>query len=237
MSGLAIARSDAPLSKADEARQLIAEIRDDLRQGVEKFYRVGVKLKRIQDHELWKELGYKFFKELLKEELDMSEVHAYRLISAAELRPKLPDLPNGLVDGRNEWSERAVRELLRLETVRDQQRVAGKIRTYLVHNSKEKLTAKLVKKFVDEDMGPKPKKKLRPPKQGEGNLHIYLEQYARDIEAWQQRLQDVPQGGWDLLCEDLPQPIDDLIATLKSFASYLESTKANAKSASRPARR
>jgi hypothetical protein len=154
---ITVSRNDAPLSKADQARALIAEIRDDLQQGFEKFYNAGMKLKQIQAHELWKDLGYASFKDCLRQELDMSKSRAYQLLAAAELRPKLPQLPESTNCGLGrEWSEGTVRELLRLETRHDQVRVAGKIRAHLEHNPKEKLTAKLTREFVDKDKGHKP---------------------------------------------------------------------------------
>jgi hypothetical protein len=135
--------SELALPKTDEARRLIDEIREELRQGFERFYHAGMKLKHLRDHGLWKPIGYKSFKKMLKREFDWSEGRASQLIAAADLRARLPDFTNGKVGHRHEWSERTLRELLKVPEPRDQIRMANKISKHLEKSPDEKLTAKL----------------------------------------------------------------------------------------------
>jgi hypothetical protein len=219
---MTLSRDNGAVTSPEQAKALADEIRDEIRQGFERFYHLGMKLKRWRATEAWKQLGYKSFGESIRPEFDFTARHACNTIAAAEIRPDLPEVgTTGSQTSVNVWTERSVRELLRLETKSDQKRVAGKVKTWLGHNPKERFSAALVKKFVDADKGPPPKKKIRPPKQGEGNVQYFLETYARDIETWMERLQVVDQGGWKLLRENEPQAISDLIKACESLATFM----------------
>lgn len=212
--------------KKDRARMLTEEIRAEIQQSFENFYHVGMKLKQVQ----WKYLGYKSLNEYMRKEFDMSGRQAYRLIAAAELRPKLPELTYRSTDQRSGWTETHLRELLRLETQQDQIRVARKVCQYLEKNPDEKVTAKLVKRFVDGWKAPKPPKKKKAVK-GEGNVHNILMKWVYQMEDWCNDLKDIPKEGWTLLREQHPDVVKSFTGACDSLANFAREVNTNASNA------
>jgi hypothetical protein len=115
MSALSIAQVDQSLSSADEFRASIAKIHQHAARVLEEFHVIGMELKRLRDHELWKHGGYASFAEMVHREFNWKKTYAYYLIRDAELRPHLPEFTI-VNNGRPQrWTEGSVRELLRLE--------------------------------------------------------------------------------------------------------------------------
>lgn len=224
MSGVQV-NGEAAISRKEKALALLDKIRAELHRSYESFYHVGMMLRDLE----WDVLGYRTFKECLREELQMSYRHARQLITAAELRPKLPECSIEHSGEKVTWSESTVRQLLRLETQRDQVRVARKVVQYVEKNPGEKFTAKLVKTFVDQEKAPKPLKE-KPVKQGEGNLHVILMRYVYQMEEWCGTLnKNVPKEGWILLRDKQPEVVERFIAVCESLASFVREVKTNEK--------
>ena len=213
------------ISREAEARALTEEIRADLHQSYESFYHVGMKLRKVE----WDQLGYKSFREYLREEFDITEGYAARLVDAAKLRPKLPDLDNCQADQKPVWSESKVRPLLTLHTPQDQVRVARKVAQHVEKHPDVKFTAKVVKTFVDEEKTPKPPKE-KPVKEGESNVHRILMRWTYQMEEWHGLLiKDIPTEGWILLREEQPEVVKRFIAACDSLANLAKEMKGNAK--------
>ena len=66
-----------------------------VRQGLAVFYRVGEALAEIRDRQLYKQHGYKDFREYLKEKWNMGKSQAYRLIDSNEVIKNLESVPHG----------------------------------------------------------------------------------------------------------------------------------------------
>ena len=66
-----------------------------VRQGLAVFYRVGEALAKIRDRQLYKQHGYKDFREYLKEKWNMGKSQAYRLIDSNEVIKNLESVPHG----------------------------------------------------------------------------------------------------------------------------------------------
>ena len=225
MSTVLVAADDrAVVSRQERARTLTEEIRAEIEQSFESFYHVGIKLRNVE----WRFLGYLSFKEYLREELEITPTHAYRLMDAAELRPKLPESPIGH-SANGAWTETKVRELLRLETPQDQVRVSRKICQHLEKNPDEKFTAKLVRKFVEEEKAPKPKRQKRAI-EGEGNLHKILMRWIYQMQEWRESLmKNVPKEGWELLREQQPEVMKRFIAECDSWTDLAREVETNGK--------
>src|SRR5262245_22212124 len=87
-------------SHREEAQRLVTEIR----QGLEEFYRTGMKLLRLSEPELYGALGYATFEGCCKAEFEWTRQHAYRLIRAAEYRAVLPDVTAAVTSDGASWS-------------------------------------------------------------------------------------------------------------------------------------
>ena len=134
---------------------------------MEEFYHTGQKLKEIRDQNLYLEDGFKTWDEYCLKRWEWNRSHVHRLITASEYREKLPTLPSG----QHDWSERSVRELTRIPDKKQAARVAVKVVKEIEKND-GKLTANVVKKFVDDDLGVKPKPRPKPI--NNSNLHKHL---------------------------------------------------------------
>ena len=120
----------------------------------ESIFEAGAVLAEIKSGEVWKQAGCKSWNDYCKSgRVVCSRQHADRLIAAHNIKGSIADAPTGAT-----WSERAVRELVRLmdpkipETANH--REVARISKNVVKRIEggELLTAKLVKKVAEEDL-------------------------------------------------------------------------------------
>jgi hypothetical protein len=193
-----------PLSRKEHLHILENEIRE----GMEVFYHVGMKLKRIRDDELYKEDGFGTWEEYCRVRWDWSRPYVQRLITASEYRHVIPSVPSGHTsngEGKNlDWSERSIRELTRIPDKSGAARVAKKV---IEKAEKEgaKLTSTFVRKVVDEELGvkrgPQPPPEP-PPEDPQGNFHSYLRECFWDIRKIKEALQPIDQDAWNVLMKN-----------------------------------
>lgn len=144
-----------PISKENLHREE-NEVRECLARSFEDFYHIGESLRRIKDNRLYEAETdddgepYDSWSAYCRSgRLDYNRSHSERLILASEYRPALADLsPIG-----DNWTEWTVRELTRLPSKKDAGRVSKKIVKH-IEKTGERLTAALVKRFVDDDLQP-----------------------------------------------------------------------------------
>jgi hypothetical protein len=135
-------------------KERLAALETEIRAGLDTFYSVGMKLKAIRDDELYKEAGFQTWEKYCKERWEWDRTYVSRVILSAEYWAVLPTVPNGTADETGiKWSESSVRELRRLESKRDAARVAKKVVEEVEKTPGAKLTAGLVRKAVDKDLG------------------------------------------------------------------------------------
>ena len=225
MTEILLADDDKAVApRKDRARKLTEEIRHDF----ESFYLVGMKLREVE----WRFLDYNSFKEYVREEFQIGQSRAYQLMAAAELLPKLPKFQKTGNGHKNAWIETHVHELLRLETIQDRIRVARKVVAYVEKNPDEKLTAKVVRRLVEEEKAPKPKRQKRAI-EGGGNLHKILMRWIYQMEEWRESLmKNVPKEGWELLCEQQPEVMKRFITECDSWTDLAREVKTNARRSS-----
>jgi hypothetical protein len=142
-------------SRKQQALELVREIR----RGVEEFFRLGLKLKRLRDERLYAELGYQDYLSCCRGEFDFEHSRVYQLIQAAEYRAGIPDSTNG----GQEWSERSIRELTRIADKGKAAEAAAEVLKAVQESEKQaasnpdvkplKLTAATVRKFIDTELG------------------------------------------------------------------------------------
>ena len=133
----------SPEDELNECEQVLAG-------HMEEFVRVGLALKKIRDKKLYKVKGFETFEAYCKVRWEFTYAHAWQLITSAETRLALPPLPSSMDDVG--WHERHVRELKRLDSPAKQKAVAAKV-IREVEKSEVKLTASLVRKHVDKELG------------------------------------------------------------------------------------
>jgi hypothetical protein len=218
-------------------KQRLRTLENEIRSGMEEFYYVGMKLKEIRDQELYKEDGFPSgdagWLAYCKERWEWAKSYANKLIRASEYRDKIPSGTTGT----QEWSERSVRELTRIEDKREAARVAAKVVKAVEQSEREaakdpevkplRLTAATVRKFVDEDLGVDRAAQARATKrrreeEGKPELHRFLIDMAGRIEAEKELLlEEVPEDGWKLLVEKHPGVVKRLTAACESLADLL----------------
>ena len=220
-------------------KQRLRTLEKEIRSGMEEFYYTGMKLKEIRDDELYKEDGFDTWERYCKERWEWGSNYVSKLIKASEYREKLPDLSGNRTSSTGshpEWSEATVRELTRIDDKRDAARVAAKVVKAVEQSEKEasrnpdvkplKLTASVVRKFVDEDLGvDRAAKSQQTKRQREEESKPELRQFLVDltgrIEAETEKLEELPMEAWTLLSEDSPKVVKRLIAACESLAGLL----------------
>jgi len=131
-------------------------VRKAMSEFSEDFYLIGTELKPIRDSQppLWKRGGFRSWSDYCKSgRLDITDRRwADKLIRAADVRPLLPKISDA--HGASTWTERSVRELLRMRDNEGIRRVANKVATRI--RKGDRLTSTLVKELVETDKhGPK----------------------------------------------------------------------------------
>jgi hypothetical protein len=232
--------SDLTVSRRERLRNLENEIRG----GMEEFYRVGMMLKEIRDDELYTEDGFKTWDEYLKARWEFTKDYCNKMIRGAEYRKSLPNT-TGI-----QWSERSVRELTRIPDKREAARVAAKVLKTVEQSEKEaakkepgkngkakgkdkpvKLTASTVRKFVDAELGVDRAKKAKETKrkreeESEPELHKYLDALADQFEVETEKLATVNEDGWKQLGKSRPNLIKRLVAACDALAALLRKVDA-----------
>lgn len=94
------------------AMLVATEARAQMQRMKEHWQAFWFELKDFHEHKGWLPLGYTSFKACVEQELGMSEVHAYRLLEAANMRAELGTNPGVSIDM---VTERQLRELKPLE--------------------------------------------------------------------------------------------------------------------------
>jgi hypothetical protein len=177
------ARADVAVSRKERLRTLEAQLREDYEAFVRTGFALKEIRDDHLYEEAGFDSWERYLKDRVGDEFGIERRQAFNLIAFAQIRLRLPDppdlcsvlhkpgsdLPNGAPPEKPpEWSQRAVLEFRRLapkaEGVNGQpydldklhkgdvERVAGKV---IQHCQKEnvKLTAPVVRKFVDKDLG------------------------------------------------------------------------------------
>lgn len=154
--------NDMVKSRLEEAKECDRELAEALAAHMENFVRVGLLLERMRKG-LWKELAFKSFEAYVKERFEMSKQRAYQLMDAAEIRLKIPDLPDPdpasqqVVDSEPAaWNEHHMRQLGRLASPSKAkavaERVVKEVREKRRKGEKIKLGS-IVRKHVNEALG------------------------------------------------------------------------------------
>ena len=128
--------------------------------GKEAFFRVGMALKAIRDHKLYRAKGHRNFDAYCKSRWEYTVGHATNLINGAKVRAMLPDPKKndspGIKAKPVKWTERAVRDLRSLGDVKA--RAVGS-RALKEAESTGELLSKVVARHVREV-----KRQTAPPK-------------------------------------------------------------------------
>src|SRR5262245_21301728 len=98
-------------------KQRLRTLENQIRKDYEAFVATGFALKEIRDDRLYEEDGYATWDAYLKEQVGMNfgieKTYANRLISAAQIRTKLPELSGTTVSNKS-WAVSAVNAFGRL---------------------------------------------------------------------------------------------------------------------------
>lgn len=232
---------------AKNRKQRLRTLEDQIRENYEAFVQTGFALKEIRDDELYVEDGYATWDAYLKQRVSsvfgIEERQAYALVSSAQIRPKLPDLPAANCTGvqLGEWTLKAVNEFARLapkdETrpghppdydrlkKQDVQRVAKKVIEHCEAKG-VKPTAPIVRKFVDADLGidrgeQAKETKRRQEEAASPELHRFLIDLTGHIDGARENLEEVTDDVWELLGKSHAGVIRRLIAACDNLAGVL----------------
>lgn len=227
-------------------KQRLRTLEKSIRGTMEQFVETGNALKEIRDDELYREDGFDtwdaYLKDRVGQDFGIEATYARNLISAATIRPKLPDPKilqhNCVGDEKPEWKPSVVKEFERLAPPdpdhaqrrdlsslrkQDVQRVA-KAAVEIAKEVGKPVTAAIVRKAVDAELGIKPEKKEPAPKQDYGiDLPVYLEQKIGQIEGIIELLADVSADGWKQLEKSKPQLAERLARVCDKLAELLRS--------------
>jgi hypothetical protein len=196
-------------------------LENEIRSGMEEFYYTGMKLKEIRDDELYKEDGFDTWDKYCLARWDLSRRHCNRLILTSEYRAKIPSGPTG----SQEWSERSVRELTRIEDKKDAAKVAKKIIDRLEEEDGSKLTSSFVRKVVDEELGVKrgkAKPEPEPAEDDEGDLKGLVFRHIGTVEGIYESLsENFNQDAWDWFSKKHAGLAKRLAKACDMLANYL----------------
>ncbi len=232
-------------------KQRLRTLENTIRKNYEQFVTTGFALKEIRDDELFKEDGFdtwdRYLKERVGQEFGIEQAHVYRLISCAQIRPKLPDLnlPDSVNSGEAaKWSQQAIQEFARLAPTaegrpgrpgpdldrldkRDVQRVAKQVIDHCKEEG-EKPTATIVRKFVDEELGVDRAAKAKETKrereeEADPELHRFLIDMTGRIKAEVEMLGTVAdsQEAWKLLRQEHPGVMKRFIEACDSLTDLI----------------
>jgi hypothetical protein len=232
-------------------RERLRELEAEIRDGLESFFRTGMRLLEIRDRELYRADGFATWEDYCRTRWEWSHRHANRMITAADYRSALPSLSGGTKlipaggDRPNEWSEATVRELTRLGNKRDAARVAAKVVKAVEKGARQaagdpkakplRLTAGVVRKFVDEDLGVDRAKQAKETKKQREQAHEeaahpdvgrYLFTLADDLGRERARFATLGEADWKRYREHSPHLIERAIAACQSLEAVLRAALA-----------
>jgi hypothetical protein len=200
------------VSRKTRAEMLVKEIR-------ESTFDMSAKVKELHDEQLYKDLGYSSFEQCCKEEFDYKERYAHYLLKAANLLQALPDCTICAVP----WTESQLRELGRLKTPADSDRVAKKVIGQVENNGKKRATAALVRKLVDEDLGVHKTKPTPEPPPEAPLFGDWIDEATGKVKFTLKQLKTLDQDVWKHLPDDCtPQMIKRLITACEELAEFLK---------------
>jgi hypothetical protein len=157
-------------------------------------------LQTIRDEQLYKFAGYDTWEQCCREQWGWSDEHVRRLFVAEEYRAALPAPPTGGEKDNNggQWNERCLREFSRIKDKKRAAKVAAKV---LKDNPDGKITAKVVRRAVDEDQGiDRAAQALKTRRENEELLRQWeAEQPQREEMERQRKLEAMPTV-WTWLC-------------------------------------
>lgn len=229
-----------------DRKQRLRTLEKSIRGTMEQFVETGNALKEIRDDRLYLEDGFETWDAYLKhrvgEDFGIEATYARNLISAATIRPKLPDPKilqhNCVGDDKAEWKPSVVKEFERLAPPdpehaqrrdltslrkQDVQRVA-KAAVEIAKEQGKPVTAAIVRAAVNAELGIKPEKREPAPRQDFGiDLPVYLKQKIGQVEGIIELLADVPADGWKLLEKSDPQLAKRLATVCEELAELLRS--------------
>lgn len=229
-----------------DRKQRLRTLEKSIRGTMEQFVETGNALKEIRDDELYREDGFDtwdaYLKQRVGQDFGIERQQVLNLITAATIRPKLPDpkiLPNALGTSPVEWKSTVVKEFARLapedttksghprdlQSLRKQdvQRVA-KAAVEIAKEQGKPVTAAIVREAVNADLGIKPEKREPAPRRDFGiDLPVYLNQKVGQIEGIIELLAEVPADGWKQLEKSNPQLAERLATVCEQLAELLRS--------------
>jgi hypothetical protein len=232
-------------------KQRLRTLEDQIRKNYEAFVATGFALKEIRDDDLYTEDGFQTWDQYLRErvghEFKIEKSQAFDLILCAQVRMKLPTpVLSGTPDNGNpEWSIREVKEFARLAPKkkqpgqpydvdrldkRDVGRVAKKVIDYCKDKAKS-ITSRIVRKFVDEDLGVNRAGKAKETKKArEESAHPDLRQYLVDfsgqLEVELERFREVNEDGWKQLVKRNPGLVRSVATACAELAELFRSAEA-----------
>lgn len=202
-------------------RELVAIIDENL----EAFARTGLALKAIQEEKTYEAEGYDSFASFLGEQKRWpwtSLRHAQRLIAAAELRQALPAVSDYVRPvGRPklpEWTEWQVRELTRLPTARDAKRVAIQVLKEVASDPKGQLSASVIRKFVDADLGVKRGHAASKDKPKQMDFAEWWRSVTAALDEFTEGFNNVTLKDWRVYVRDNQTAAENLAQALRKFS-------------------
>ena len=215
-----------------EPKELIAAERkviDAEQNFTEDFYLLGKAYYELREGETWKLIDCESWHAYCKlERLGHTRGHIGRLTDAYLTRPHIKEIPEDAPNWR-EWNEGQVRELVRVMKhpqggSRGVSRVSGKIVMALNRNPKLRLSATLVRDYVDKDLGVVRKQRERKAKELErtpGAAGV-LEDFLDVIRDQVYSVEKFSAEMWEEAEDASPGIVKLLTQELLDYASYLK---------------
>lgn len=203
-------------------KQRLLTLEKEISAGLENFFEAGIKLRAIKDDELYKEAGFETWEKYCKERWDWSVSHVRNVILTAEYRMELPDATNSSTMRQKSWNQKQVEQLTRIPSKKHAATVALRVLKH-VEKSGKRLTAAVVKKFVDQDLGIEKKQKPEAaPKDQRDTLKPYLDETLATIQGTMNAIQAMPGDVWkDYATNHEPGLVKRLAAACEAMALFL----------------
>jgi len=203
-------------------KQRLLTLEKEISAGLENFFEAGIKLRAIKDDELYKEAGFETWEKYCRERCDWSQTYVGKIIVAAEYRLELPDRTNCTSVRQKEWNENQVRQLTRIPSKKHAATVATRVLKHVEQTGK-RLTAAVVKKFVDQDLGVEKKDQPKSAPKDEGDtLKPYLDDTLGTIQGTMNAIKAMPDDVWkDYATNQEPGLVKRLATACEAMASFL----------------
>lgn len=252
--------SHQAISRCDQQRPgKLTECEKVIKKHAAEFVAVGNALKEIRDDELWREVpgcdGWvDYLNNRVADHFGIARTQSNNLINAAEVASKLDPVVSG------SFTSRVVTELSRLAPKeshrgnkpsynfaklrkRDVQRVVKKAQLMAEETGKEKITAAIVRKCVDDELGIDRAAKAREARAEEkrrverwerqerehqdrmNSLPTVLVNKQFELRKLLEQLQEVPPEGWHFLHKEKGYVATQLSQVCRELAEFLDQTK------------